>query len=91
MTAPIFRRFCQAAGGGVSEDCEGSVPPAQYEACTLALYEGDTLEEVLDIPGHLPPLCAQERMDNLEISANKTSADPIIIQLFIQKVTSTST
>lgn len=79
------RRFCQAAGGGVSEECEGPLPPASYEACTLALYEGETMEEVLDIPDHLPPLCPEERLDNLEIRANKTSTEPII-QLIIQKV-----
>ena len=69
----------------MTEECEGPLPPANYEACTLGLYEADTMEEVLDIPDHLPPLCSEERLDNLEIRANKTSAEPFI-QLIIQKV-----
>ena len=69
----------------MSEECEGPLPPVSYEACTLALYEGETMEEILDIPDHLPPLCPEERLDNLEIRANKTSTEPII-QLIIQKV-----
>ena len=69
----------------MTEECEGPLPPANYEACTLGLYEADTMEEVLDIPDHLPPLCSEERLDNLEIRANKTSAEPVI-QLIIQKV-----
>ena len=69
----------------MTEECEGPLPPADYEACTLGLYEADTMEEILDIPDHLPPLCSEERLDNLEIRANKTSAEPII-RLIIQKV-----
>ena len=80
------RRFCQAESGGVSEECDGPLPTDKYEACLLALYKADTMEEILDIPDHLPPLCSEERLDNLEIRANKTSAEPII-QLIIQKVT----
>ena len=83
--SPCSRRFCQAEGGGVSEDCDGPLPTDKYEACTLALYKADTMQEVLDIPDHLPPLCSEERLDNLEVRANKTSEEPII-QLIIQKV-----
>ena len=69
----------------MTEECEGPLPPADYKACTMGLYEADTMEEILDIPDPLPPLCSEERLDNLEIRANKTSAEPII-QLIIQKV-----
>ena len=69
----------------MSEDCDGPLPTDKYEACTLALYKADTMQEVLDIPDHLPPLCSEERLDNLEVRANKTSEEPII-QLIIPKV-----
>merc|ERR1719233_123925 len=78
-TAVVRSRQVCVTEEGMIQDCvdggqEGkkikiSESEAKIEACTIALFDGDTLDRIDPVPAHLPPACTTQRMANLISSA----------------------
>jgi len=78
-TAVVRRRqVCVTDEGRIKECEEGrkegkkvktSESEEKIEACTVALFDGDTLDRIDPVPAHLPPACSTQRMASLMSSA----------------------
>jgi len=85
-----LRPFCKTEEGKIQEFCDNdvekdeegasgtseteSVPP--IEACTIAVFDGDTLDRIDPIPEHLPPLCNSQRLSGLQASVDLDTQTP---------------
>jgi len=96
-TAVVRRRpFCITEEGRVQEKCEiveeqDEVPTSETdsedknEACTIAVFAGETMDRIDPIPEHLPTLCSTERISGLQAAVNLNTATPHLT-LSISKV-----
>ena len=83
----IFRRFCVKKGDQISDQCEGPIIGDGYEACTLGLWDPDTMLVYQDIPDFMPPPCDDQRMSGVEIMTEDSAQDNKI-KLAFKKVKS---
>ena len=77
--------FCKSESKEIVETCEGSLPDPSYEACTLAMFESDSMDQIMDFPDNLPPLCQDERLDSADVMGS-IEGKVSLVQMFIEKV-----
>ena len=79
------RMFCKSESNEIVESCQGSLPEPSYEACTLAMFESDTMDQIMEFPDNVPPLCQDERLDGADVMGS-TEGKVSLVQMFIEKV-----
>jgi len=98
-TAVVRRRpFCLTEEGKIQETCGNDLDREEeqksskdaeseekIEACTIALFDGDTLDRIDPIPDHLPPLCSNQRLAGIDASVDLAAPRPHLT-LTISKV-----
>jgi len=73
-------------GGEEGNKVSKSESEQKFEACTIALFDGDTLDRIDQLPSHLPPPCTTQRMTSLIPSAEMSLSSSPHLTLSMTRV-----